>query len=197
MIHARARISLAGFCVVALLPLVSRGAILEAQTSGVGRIVDDTARIIAYFKDTTVVAVSPSRARRFDLRTPARRESLHAVLRRERARWRAKRPRDYRFLLHVSCFCPGVRGWLLMDVRKNQPLRAWDTSGKTVPISEWNMFSIDGLFDDEERSIDRVGLVEIAFDPRWHFPAYVRSVALPGPDAWSIIDARALRPQTP
>ncbi len=108
--------------------------------------------------------------------------------------WRAGSPRDYRFLLRVACFCPGVRGWLLMEVRSDRPLRAWDRTGNAVALTDWNTLSIDGLFDNLERSADRDGLVQVAFDPRWHFPAYVRTVALPGPDAWAIIEARGLRP---
>ena len=59
---------------------------------------------------------------------------------------------------------------------------------------DWNTFSIDQFFDSLEGSLDRTGTVLVNFDPRWHFPTYVRSVALPGPDAWSIVEARALRP---
>jgi len=81
-----------------------------------------------------------------------------------------------------------------MEVRSDRPLRAWDRTGNAVSLTDWNTLSIDGLFDNLERSADRDGLVQVAFDPRWHFPAYVRTVALPGPDAWAIIEARALRP---
>jgi len=56
---------------------------------------------------------------------------------------------------------------------------------------------IDDLFDNLNRSADRDAVVELAFDSRWHFPAYVRTVALPVPDAWAIIEARALRRSTP
>ena len=187
---------MAGIFLLALFA-VGSSALAAPRNAAVDPVVADTSKRVAQFKDTALVAVSPSKARAFDMRTPAQRASLRSVLRRERARWRAKRPPDYRYLLRVSCFCPGVRGWLLMDVRRSQPLRAWDTAGRPATISDWNMFGIDELFDNVERSIDRVSVVEIAFDPRWHFPAYVRSVALPGPDAWSIIDARALRRQTP
>ena len=81
-----------------------------------------------------------------------------------------------------------------MEVRSNQPLRAWDRTGKYVPITDWNTFSIDGLYDDLERAADINGEAQIAFDPRWHFPTYVHTVALPGPDMWSVIEVRALRP---
>lgn len=153
--------------------------------------------ISAFFKDTGVtgngLGAIPG-VRSFDLRTPGQRDSLRATLGRERALWSAGGPRDYRFLLRVGCFCPGTRGWLLIDVRSGQPLRAWERAGKAVPITDWNTLSIDGLFNNLERSLDREGLVAIAFDSRRHFPTYVRTVALPGPDAWGIIEARALRP---
>jgi hypothetical protein len=150
----------------------------------------------AFFKDTGSAGNglgTVSGVRSFDLRTPGQRDSLRATLRRERALWSAGGARDYRFLLRVGCFCPGTRGWLLMEIRSGQPLRAWDKTGKAVPISDWNTFSIDGLFDNLERSLDRSSLVAIAFDSRRHFPTYVRTVALPSPDAWGIIEARGLQ----
>ena len=196
MISSRSVIALAGMFVLAFQPVAPSAAFVD-ENAAVGRVVEDTIRIVAYFKDTVLVAVSESKARTFGLRTQRQRDSLRAVLRRQRAQWRARRPPDYRFLLRVACFCPGVRGWLLLDVRKSQPLRAWDPTGKVAAISDWNMFSIDGLFDNIERSIDRDNVVQVAFDPRWHFPAFVHTVALPGPDMWATIDARALRRSTP
>jgi hypothetical protein len=187
------RIALAGLFVFGLRAGASAPAVLMKNAAGLHAVVDDTTKVVAYFKDTGLVAVFSSKARTFRLRTRGQRDSLRATLRKERALWRAKRPRDYRFLLRVGCFCPGVRGWLLMDVRKNQPLRVWDRTGTAVALTDWNMFSIDELFDNLERSIDHYGTVQIAFDPRWHFPAYVHTAALPGPDMWAVIDARALR----
>jgi len=80
-----------------------------------------------------------------------------------------------------------------MEVRAGQPLRAWDKAGNSAALT-WNTFSIDGLYDNLERSADINGQVQIAFDPRWHFPKYVYSVVLPGPDAWSTIEVRGFRP---
>lgn len=88
----------------------------------------------------------------------------------------------------------GVPSWVLMEVRRGQPLRAWDRAGKSVALTDWNTFSIDGLFEDLERTVDIDGEVQVAFDPRWHFPVYISTVRRPGPDQWSIIEARALRP---
>jgi hypothetical protein len=81
-----------------------------------------------------------------------------------------------------------------MEVRSGQLLRAWDRTGKSVGFTDWNTVSIDGLYDNLERSADINGEVQIVFDSRWHFPRYVRTTALPGPDSWSITEARALRP---
>jgi hypothetical protein len=150
----------------------------------------------AFFKDTgsagnglgTVPGV-----RTFDLRAPGQRDSLRATLRKERELWRAGGVRDYLFLLRVACFCPRPRGWLLIDVRSGQPLRAWDKAGEAAPIVDWNTFSIEVLFDNMLRSADVDRLVKIAFDPRRHFPTYVYAVGIPGPDVWVIIEARGLR----
>ena len=150
--------------------------------------------VVAIFKDTGVVNVLGREGRFFPLRTPAERASLRAALKKERALWQARKPSSYRFLLRVGCFCPGVRGWLLMDVRSGQPLRAWDRTGRAVALTDWNTLSIDGLFDSLEKTTDTNGEARIAFDPRWHFPIYVSISALPGPDMWSLIEARALRP---
>jgi hypothetical protein len=147
--------------------------------------------VIALFKDTGVVNVFSAEGQTFKL--PGERQSLRATLRKERELWQAIKPREYKFLLRVGCFCPGTRGWLLMDIRASQPLRAWDRAGKSAGLTDWNTVSIDGLYDNLERSADINGQVQIAFDPRWHFPKYVHSVVLPGPDAWSTIEVRGFR----
>ncbi|HYU51997.1 MAG TPA: DUF6174 domain-containing protein [Gemmatimonadaceae bacterium] len=171
------------------------------DTAGVTRVIKDTARVaiardtgvIAFFKDTAPARIFVPEARDFKLQTPGQRQSLRAMVRKERELWRASKPPNYQFLLRVGCFCSGAQGWLLMEVRTGQPLRAWDRTGKSAALTDWNTFSIDGLYDNLERTANINGEVQIAFDPRWHFPTYVRTVVLPGPDAWSIVEARALR----
>lgn len=148
--------------------------------------------VISLFADTTIAKTFPTAGRTF--RLPEQRQSLEATLRREHALWQSAKPRDYRFLLRVGCFCPGTRGWLLIEVRSGEPLRAWDTTGKAAALTDWNTLSIDGLYDDLERTATAKGEMLIEFDPRWHFPRYVSAVFLPGPDAWSIIEAIALQP---
>jgi hypothetical protein len=147
--------------------------------------------VIPLFKDTVVTSVFSTDGQIFKL--PEQRQALLTTLRKERGLWQAKKPRDYRFLLRVACFCPGPRGWLLMEVRDGKLLRAWDRTGEAASLSDWSTFSIDGLYDNLERT-DIKGQVQIAFEPRWHFPKYVYTVVRPGPDTWSIIEAQGFRP---
>src|SRR5215210_6448510 len=112
----------------------------------VHREVRDTTRVVAirdtsvviFFRDTAPNSVLGTRGRSFNLQKPGERESLRTMVRRERELWRSTKPRDYRFLLRVGCFCPGTRGWLLMEVRSGQPLRAWDRTGGAVALTDWN-----------------------------------------------------------
>ena len=163
------------------------------RDADVAPVVRDTAGVDAPLKETGLGGV-PSAARTFKLHALGQRDSLRATLRKERALWQTGSPRNYQYWLRVGCFCPGTRGWVLMEVRRGQPLRAWDRAGKSVALTDWNTFSIDGLFENLERTVDIDGEVQVAFDPRWHFPVYISTVRRPGPDQWSIIEARALRP---
>jgi hypothetical protein len=143
--------------------------------------------------DTSSLGVS-SRPGRFKLSSPGQRDSLRSTLNRERALWRVNSPRDYEYFLRVECFCPGRRGWLLIEVRNRQPLRARDAAGKSVPLTNGDTYSIDDMFDNLERMIDVDAEIQIAFDPRWHFPTHISTVRQPGPDNWSVVEARGLRP---
>ena len=172
---------------LAFLSAGCHGQVLAQKTLGRGG-------ITAFFRDTALVTVSRFDARDFDLRIPAQRDSLRATVKRERELWRAQAPKNYRFLLQVGCFCPGTRGWLLIEVRSGQPLKAWDRAGKAVSLTDWNTLSIDQVFDNLERSAGRPGTAKVGFDPRWHFPTYVYTAALPGPDMWGVLEARGLRP---
>ena len=193
------RIALGTLLVLSAFPVACHKHARARKEPDVTRVVKDTVRVVtpitdpsvvAFFRDTGTVSVFDRQAQTFTLATPRQRQSLHATLRKERELWQARKPRDYRFLLRVGCFCPGTQGWLLMDVRSGQPLRAWDRSGKSAALTDWNTLSIDGLYDNLERTADINGEVQIAFDPRWHFPKYVRTTGLPGPDMWSVIDVR-------
>ncbi len=195
--RARVRIAWAKLLVLSCLIVACHRAVpvtsIPAKNIGPGPIVQDTGGVIAFFKDTGPVVNFPE-TRTFSLQTPGQRDSLRTALRGERALWRASSPPDYRFLVRTGCFCPGVRGWLLMEVRRGQPLRAWDRAGRSAPLRDWDTFSIDGLFDMLERSADHAAAVQVSFDPRWHFPTYIHTRALPGPDMWTVIEARGLRP---
>ena len=202
MIRIVNRIALSALLVVALITGGCHKNVPARRTTDVGPVLKDTAHVvratdpsvIRFFKDTAAMNVFSAEGETFGLKTAGQRQSFRAAIRKERALWQAKKPRDYRFLLRVGCFCPGIRGWLLIEVRGNQPLRAWDRTGAPAALIDWNTFSIDGLYDDLERTAASNGEAQIAFDPYWHFPRYVRTVAMPGPDAWSIIEVRALRP---
>ena len=172
------------------------------RRSDVTREVKDTTTLVVirdtsvavFFRDTAPTVVFSARGRTYKLQTPGERQSLRTTIRKERELWRSSKPRDYRYLLRVGCFCPGTRGWLLMEVRSGEPLRVWDKTGRSAALTDWNTHSVDGLYDNLERTADGDGEVQIAFDPRWHFPTYIGTSPARGPDTWSIIEARALRP---
>ena len=194
-------IALSALLVLGVFPLACHKNARVQSNADVGPVIKDTVRVvapvtdtsvIALFRDTAVASVFAAEGQIFKL--PGQRQALRATLRKERELWQARKPRDYKFLLRVGCFCPGTRGWLLMEVRSGHALRAWDKAGKSAALTDWNTFSIDGLYDNLGRSADIKGQVRIAFDPRWHFPKYVYSVALPGPDMWSVIEVRGFRP---
>lgn len=148
---------------------------------------------VAVFADTLRPAARDERGT-FTLETPEQRQSLRRLLARERNAWNADKPSDYRFLLRVDCFCPGTRGWLLMDVRGGVLQRAWDRTGKQVSLTDWNTLSVDGLYDMLDRLAANSGRLQIAFDQRWHFPRYVYSSGLRLPDTWSMIEVGGFRP---
>jgi uncharacterized protein DUF6174 len=151
-----------------------------------------------FFEDT-VGANSPAPppgSRTFNLQTPGQRDSLHAEITRHRELWRAGGTRDYDFLLRASCFCPGQQGWLLLEVRDRQALRGWDTRGKPVRLTQPATHSIDELFDVLKQVADRDDVVEVSFDDRWHYPAYIRTdVRLGLPDDWGIFQVRGFKPR--
>lgn len=194
MIRAPIHVALIGLLVLGFPPVACHRAAPVQRNPDVRRVVKDTLPVVPLLEDSALISVPFAGARTFKLRNPGHRDSLRATLRKERALWRVKSPRNYQFLIRVQCFCPGSGAWLLMEVRSGELVRAWDMAGKSVAVTNWNTFSIDGLFDNLERKVDIDGEVQIGFDPRWHFPAYVSTVVLPGPDTWSVIDARGFRP---
>ena len=148
----------------------------------------------AFFRDTAPSVTLGGRGRTYSMQAPAERTALRATIKRHRELWQRAKPSNYRYLLRVACFCPGPRGWLLIEVRGLKAVRAWDRNGDAVPLTDWNTIGVDDLYDNLERGLDRDGEVQIDFDPRWHYPAYIRTNVLRLPDSWSILEARALRP---
>jgi len=161
MIRARIGIALSLLSALGVLPAGCHKAARVQRNGDVAPVIKDSARVvepltdpsvvapltdpsvIALFKDTAGTSVFPSEGQIFKLQTPAHRQSLRARIRKERQLWQAGKPRDYRYLLRVGCFCPGTRGWLLMEVRSGQPLRALDRTGKSVGLTDWNTVSIE------------------------------------------------------
>ena len=148
----------------------------------------------AFFRDTAPSMTMGGRGRTYNLQVPAERTALRATIERHRELWQSGKPANSGFLLRVSCFCPGPRGWLWVEVRGSKAVRAWDRNGAAVSLTDWNTISVDELYDNLERGVDRDGEVQIDFDPRWNYPSYVRTNAARVPDSWSILEARALRP---
>ena len=205
MSHTRVRVFVAGCIALGLIgvachrrapanapPPSQRQPDVRREARDTTKTVRDTS-VVIFFRDTTP-AVPGGRGSNFNLQNSEERESLRKTLRNERELWRSAKPRDYRFLLRVGCFCPGTRGWLLMEVRNGQPLRAWDRTGRSVVLTDWNTLSVDGLYDNLEQWAGRGGTVQIDFDQRWHFPRYISTNAARGPDAWSVTEAQALKP---
>ena len=153
------------------------------------------AEVLPAFKDTATTQFAPAGAREYDMRRPAQRDSLRALLARQRTAWNALRPAAYQLLVRASCFCPGQRGWLLVESRGGKPSRARTRTGADVPLSDWSVLDVDVLFGSLQHSVESNSLILVAFDDRWHFPRYVRSSMPPLPDTWSIVEARAFRPR--
>lgn len=156
---------------------------------------DGDPAIAAMFKDTTPANAFNAEGRDYNVQNAAERRELETLIKRERMLWRDRKPRDYRFLLRADCFCPGPHGWLLVEVRADRPLRAWDTRGREVNASQWYTFNIDNLYDTLERINNQQSQVQIAFDERWHYPRYLRTSMI-FPDGWSITQVRGFHPLT-
>jgi hypothetical protein len=154
--------------------------------------------VSGFFADTVGAnsPAPPEESRTFNLQTPGLRDSLHAEIRKHREMWRAGGVLDYHFLLRASCFCPGQQGWLLLEVRDGQVARVWDRGGKPAPLTADNKYTIDRLFDLLEQNADQDDVVAVAFDDRWHYPAYIRTdLRLGLPDDWGIVQVRGFRPR--
>ena len=173
---------------------VQRDADVAREVKDTSRVAVRDTSIAVLFSDTTSTRAFFAGGQTFKLETSSERQALRTTIKKERDLWRSSKPRDYRFLLRVDCFCPGTRGWLLMEVRSGQPLRAWDKGGRSAALTDWNTLSIDGLYDNLELVAERDAEVQIVFERRWHFPTYIRTSGARAPDAWSITEARGFLP---
>ena len=149
--------------------------------------------IAALFRDTTASNAFVTEGRDYRVQNPSERQALLATLKRERALWQARKPSAYRFLARTECFCPGPHGWVLVEVRANQPIRVWDRTGRRVNPGDWYTFTIDKLYDNLERVDNQQAQIQVAFDEQLHYPKYIRSSMI-YPDGWGITQVRALRP---
>ena len=148
-----------------------------------------------FLRDTAAGAVHYTGARTFDLQQAGMRDTLRVIVNAQRKLWEMGKPSEYRFLLRVQCFCPGQQGWVLIEARAGQPLRAWRETGQPAAVTEWFVFNIDTLYSNLLRSAEHVASVQVTFDERWHFPAYVGMTASARlPDTWSIMEVRGFRP---
>ncbi len=179
----RQRFPLAVLIAVALVETGCHRAVPRSENVPVRENVPSNTGVSESIEDTVASHPgSPAGSRTFNLRSPGQRDSLHAVVNRQRELWRAGGLRDYDMLVRASCFCPGQKGWVLIEVRDGKAVR--------------NDYSIDGLFDLLEQKADRDDVVAIGFEDRWHYPAYVSSDARVGrPDDWGIIEVRGFRPR--
>ncbi len=150
--------------------------------------------IAALFRDTIPSSAFVAEGRDYNVQKAAERQALQAILKKERALWQAAKPREYRVLARSDCFCPGPHGWLLIEVRPNQSLRAWDRTGRRVNPADWYTFTIDNLYDNLERINNQQAQVQIAFDERWHYPRYLRTSMI-YPDGWGITQIRGFQPR--
>ena len=148
--------------------------------------------IAALFKDTAPSNAYIAEGRDYNVRNAADLRALQATVARERALWDKAKPRDYRFLTKSECFCPGPMRWVLLEVRHDQRVRIWDARGRRVETTAGEL-NIDRLFDNIAGARDPISHVQVAFDPQWHYPRFLRTSMI-YPDGWSIVMIRGLHP---
>lgn len=153
----------------------------------------DRPRLVA---DTAGVRMGTTPA---DLTRPGVRDSLRAVIARQRDAWRALAVADYQMLVRAACFCPGGgSGWYTLEVRAGATARVWDARGTPAPVGQWTGYSIDRLFDLLEDAVGRNDGVGVRWDERWHFPAFVSTDYRRGlPDDWGTIEVAGFTAATP
>lgn len=129
--------------------------------------------------------------------TAGERDSLLAELAAHRAAWRARHISDYQIVIAVGCFCPWPSHPAILAVRSGVPAALRDTLGKSMgaPQEPWSLYTVEGLFDAVEQGARRDDVFEVAYDPRYDYPAQIRSDMKIGlPDDWFWVRASRLTP---
>jgi hypothetical protein len=129
--------------------------------------------------------------------TRAERDSLLSGVAARRAAWRARHISDYQIEIAVGCFCPWPSHPAILEVRNGVAVALRDTLGKTMgkPREPWSLYTVEGLFDAVEQGARRDDVIEVAYDPRYDYPAQIRGDLKVGlPDDWFWVRASRLTP---
>jgi hypothetical protein len=127
----------------------------------------------------------------------AERDSLLREVEARRSAWRALGINAYRIEVAVGCFCPWRDTPGVLEVRDGKPVALRDTAGKSMgaPREPWSRYTVEQLFDHVARAAVSSDVVEVAFDPTYGYPAYVRGDGKIGlPDDWFWFRAGRLTP---
>ncbi len=85
----------------------------------------------------------------------------------------------------------------MLEVRGGVAVALRDTSGKSMgkPREPWSLYTVEGLFDAVEQGARRSDVVQVAYDPRYGYPAQIRGDGKVGlPDDWYSVKASRLTP---
>lgn len=127
----------------------------------------------------------------------AERDSLLREVAARRDAWRAHHISDYKIQIAVGCFCPWPSHPAILEVRGGAVVALWDTTGKSLgaPREPWGLYTVEGLFEAVEAGARRNDVIEIAYDPRYDYPAMISGDSKVGlPDNWYWVKASRLTP---
>ena len=116
---------------------------------------------------------------------------------RRRDAWRSRHITDYLIEISVGCFCPWPQTPAILEVRGGVVVALKDTTGRSMgtPREPWSPYTVEGLFDAVEQAARRLDVLEVAYDPRYDYPAQLRGDAKIGlPDDWFWVRASRLTP---
>jgi len=128
----------------------------------------------------------------------AERDTIVREAQAKRAEWRARGITDYRIRVSAGCFCPWPQTPAILEVRQGVATALRDTTGRGFgPLREpWSVYTVEGLFDMVEQVARNSDMVEVAYDPAFGYPSYVRGIAKMGlPDNWFWVKASELTPR--